>query len=215
MLIDSLTHPNPEALLTFLRAHLHARVTLHLAGEVEVLYAGRATSMAEAGDRLLLCSDGLSSVVTDQELLLMLSRPMEPEATARILVNAANDGGGPDNITALIIDVHRDSPAPRYPLPVRREDGPTYVDVLLSTQRGSSLLTYLLLMVAYFTLLGIMLVPERRMLIGLLGTATLLGLLVWQRTQVTRRTLNVLKSPSAALDPAPPAPDSPLSSSRH
>ncbi|MBX8466177.1 MULTISPECIES: protein phosphatase 2C domain-containing protein [unclassified Deinococcus] len=168
-----------------------------------------------AGDRLLLCSDGLSSVVTDQELLLLLSRPMEPEATARILVNAANDGGGPDNITALIIDVHRDSPAPRYPLPVRREDGPTYVDVLLSTQRGSSLLTYLLLMVAYFTLLGIMLVPERRMLIGLLGTATLLGLLVWQRTQVTRRTLNVLKSPSAALDPAPPAPDSPLSSSRH
>ena len=54
MLIDSLTHPTPDALLTFLRAHLHARVTLHLAGEVEVLYAGRATSMAEAGDRLLL-----------------------------------------------------------------------------------------------------------------------------------------------------------------
>ncbi|AWT36313.1 endonuclease NucS [Deinococcus arenae] len=54
MLIESLTHPAPEALLAFLRAHLHARVTLHLAGEVEVLYAGRATSMAEAGDRLLL-----------------------------------------------------------------------------------------------------------------------------------------------------------------
>lgn len=167
-----------------------------------------------AGDRLLLCSDGLSSVVTDQELLLLLSRPLEPESTARILVNAANDGGGPDNITALIIDVHRDSPAPRYALPVRREDGPTYVDVLLSTQRGSSLLTYLLLMVAYFTLLGIMLVPERRALIGLLGTAALVGLLVWQRTRAARRSHDVLKSPSAALDTVPPAPDSPLSSSR-
>ena len=29
MLIESLTHPAPEALLAFLRAHLHARVTLH------------------------------------------------------------------------------------------------------------------------------------------------------------------------------------------
>ncbi|GAA0512616.1 PP2C family protein-serine/threonine phosphatase [Deinococcus depolymerans] len=167
------------------------------------------------GDRLLLCSDGLSSVVTDQELLLLLARPLDPEATARVLVNAANDGGGPDNITALIVDVHRDVRPPRYALPVRREDGPTYVDVLLSTQRGSSLLTYLLLMVAYFTLLGIMLVPERRGLIGLLGTGALLTLLLWQRAQVARRARNVLRTPSAALSAAPPTPDASLSSSRH
>ncbi|GGS26871.1 PP2C family protein-serine/threonine phosphatase [Deinococcus knuensis] len=166
-----------------------------------------------SGDRLLLCSDGLSSVVTDQELLLLLARPLEPEATARVLVNAANDGGGPDNITALIIDVQREGRLPTYPLPLRREDGPVYVDVLLSTQRGSSLLTYLLLMIAYFTLLGIMLVPERRVLIGLIGTAALVGLLLWQRTRATQRASSILKHPSAALN-LPSQPEQSLSSTR-
>ncbi|MFT2721921.1 PP2C family protein-serine/threonine phosphatase [Deinococcus sp. A31D244] len=167
-----------------------------------------------SGDRLLLCSDGLSSVVTDQELLLLLSRPLEPEATARVLVNAANDGGGPDNITALIIDVQREGRLPTYQLPLRREDGPVYVDVLLSTQRGNSLLTYLLLMIAYFTLLGIMLVPERRALIGLLGTAALVGLLVWQRAQATQRASHILKHPSAALNLAAAPAEKSLSSTR-
>ena len=167
-----------------------------------------------SGDRLLLCSDGLSSVVTDQELLLLLSRPLEPEATARVLVNAANDGGGPDNITALIIDVQREGRLPTYPLPLRREDGPVYVDVLLSTQRGNSLLTYLLLMIAYFTLLGIMLVPERRMLIGLIGTAALVGLLLWQRTRATQRASSILKHPSAALSMPSQAAEQSLSSTR-
>ncbi|WP_291430974.1 protein phosphatase 2C domain-containing protein [Deinococcus sp.] len=167
-----------------------------------------------SGDRLLLCSDGLSSVVTDQELLLLLSRPLDPEEAARVLVNAANDGGGPDNITALIIDVQRGARLPTYPLPVRREDGPVYVDVLLSAQRGNSLPTYALLMIAYFTLLGIMLIPEQRGLIGLLGTAALVGLLVWQRAQATHRASHILKRPSAALNlPATPT-DQSLSSTR-
>ena len=152
-----------------------------------------------AGDRLLLCSDGLSGVVGDQELLEMLARPLAPEATARVLVNAANDAGGPDNITALVVDISRDIRLPRYTLPQRLEEGPTYVDVLLSAQRGNSLITYLLLMIAYFTLLGVMLIPERRALIGLVGTTLLVVILVTQRLGVARRTGTVLSRPTAVL----------------
>lgn len=54
-----LSHPTPAALLDFLREHLHATpgqagATLHLAGELEVTYQGRAASMAEAGDRFVI-----------------------------------------------------------------------------------------------------------------------------------------------------------------
>ncbi|GAA5533424.1 PP2C family serine/threonine-protein phosphatase [Deinococcus aluminii] len=140
-----------------------------------------------AGDRLLLCSDGLSSVVADRTLLDLLLRPQAPDQTARALVNAANDAGGPDNITAVVVDVLRDQRLPHYTLPVRQGDGPLYVDVLLSAQRGSSPLTYVLLILAYFTLLGVMLIPEQRGLIALLGAALLVGVVVAQR--VTRARL--------------------------
>ncbi|WP_309572355.1 endonuclease NucS [Deinococcus sp.] len=54
MLRSVLTAPAPADLLDFLRAHLHAGATLHLAGELEVVYHGRAASMAEAGDRFVV-----------------------------------------------------------------------------------------------------------------------------------------------------------------
>lgn len=58
MLQAVLTHPTPHELLTFLRRHLHPTAaggaTLHLAGELEVVYQGRAASMAEAGDRFVI-----------------------------------------------------------------------------------------------------------------------------------------------------------------
>jgi PPM family protein phosphatase len=58
------------------------------------------------GERFLLCSDGLFSVVSDQQIAEILgdrTRKLEDIATA--LIAAANAGGGPDNITALVIEV--------------------------------------------------------------------------------------------------------------
>ncbi|MDB5045374.1 MAG: serine/threonine protein phosphatase [Deinococcus sp.] len=141
----------------------------------------------KAGDRLLLCSDGLSGVVDERQLLELLSRPSTPDQIARTLVNAANDAGGPDNITAVIVDVIRNLRPPRYALPARQSEGPTYADVLLSARRGNSLLTYLLLTVAYFTLLGVILVPEHRMLLGLLGILVLVGIFIARRVLQARQ----------------------------
>ena len=58
------------------------------------------------GDRYLLCSDGLFSVVTDQQIAEILGdtgRSLQDICEA--LIVAANAGGGPDNITALVLEV--------------------------------------------------------------------------------------------------------------
>ncbi len=57
------------------------------------------------GDRLLLCSDGLSSVVTDEHLALLVSADRPLSEICDALITAANDAGGPDNITVVLIQV--------------------------------------------------------------------------------------------------------------
>jgi PPM family protein phosphatase len=56
------------------------------------------------GDRLLVCSDGLTDLVDDSEIDRLL-RIAEPELATSALIEAALDGGGRDNVTCLIADV--------------------------------------------------------------------------------------------------------------
>jgi protein phosphatase len=58
-----------------------------------------------AGDRLLICSDGLSGVVPVDRLEAIVSRTPGLEETCRALIAAANDAGGPDNITVAMLKV--------------------------------------------------------------------------------------------------------------
>jgi bile acid-coenzyme A ligase len=57
------------------------------------------------GDRLLLCSDGLYGVVEHEALTRIVAEQRSPEDTCAALVQAANSAGGPDNITALVVDI--------------------------------------------------------------------------------------------------------------
>jgi PPM family protein phosphatase len=57
------------------------------------------------GDRYLLCSDGLSGVVTEQTMHQALGSIPDPDAAALRLVELAIKGGGPDNITCIVADV--------------------------------------------------------------------------------------------------------------
>jgi protein phosphatase len=57
------------------------------------------------GDRLLLCSDGLTAMLGDAELRTILTREPEPASACHGLVAAANAAGGADNITALVLAV--------------------------------------------------------------------------------------------------------------
>ncbi|TMR01125.1 Stp1/IreP family PP2C-type Ser/Thr phosphatase [Actinomadura soli] len=60
---------------------------------------------AQVGDRYLLCSDGLSGVVTAETIFQVLTDVDDPEQAVRQLVDLANRGGGPDNITCVVADV--------------------------------------------------------------------------------------------------------------
>ncbi|MDP3701011.1 MAG: Stp1/IreP family PP2C-type Ser/Thr phosphatase [Hylemonella sp.] len=57
----------------------------------------------EPGDVYLMCSDGLSDMVKDQDIEKTLQMPLSPEQQARALVDAANAHGGRDNITVLLV----------------------------------------------------------------------------------------------------------------
>ena len=57
------------------------------------------------GDRYLLCSDGLSGVVSDETLRDTLSSIEDPEIATHQLIDLAIHGGGPDNITCIVADV--------------------------------------------------------------------------------------------------------------
>ncbi len=59
-----------------------------------------------AGERYLLCSDGLFAVATDDVILEILARDEPLETICRQLVDLANERGGPDNITTLVLDIH-------------------------------------------------------------------------------------------------------------
>jgi len=62
----------------------------------------------EPGDRLLLCTDGLSGMVSDGKIEEVLRQPDDPQAAADALVQAALEGGGEDNITVVVVDLVSD-----------------------------------------------------------------------------------------------------------
>ncbi|WP_028938503.1 PP2C family protein-serine/threonine phosphatase [Pseudonocardia spinosispora] len=84
------THPQRSLLLRALTGH-----------ELEPSLTIRE---ARAGDRYLLCSDGLSGVVSAETLADTLRNP-DPKLTADRLIELALRGGGPDNITVIVADV--------------------------------------------------------------------------------------------------------------
>ena len=70
------------------------------------------TIEAEPGDVYLICSDGLTDMVPPRELeALLVGKTDDLDAAARALVDAANAGGGEDNITVVLFQIAASSPA--------------------------------------------------------------------------------------------------------
>ena len=60
---------------------------------------------AQCGDRLLICSDGLSDELDDEALATVLGAGLPPQRTAEMCIAAALEAGGHDNATALVVDM--------------------------------------------------------------------------------------------------------------
>ena len=61
------------------------------------------------GDRFLLCSDGLTGMLPDEDLFAHFRSEGDLEKTVRQLVDMANDRGGVDNVTAILVEVEPDA----------------------------------------------------------------------------------------------------------
>jgi protein phosphatase len=80
-------------------------VTRALSGSEDLKVDIRELTL-EPGDRLLLCSDGVFAVLSDDQIGEMLRQHADLDAVCDALITGANDGGGPDNVTAVVLEIH-------------------------------------------------------------------------------------------------------------
>ncbi|MGR4009105.1 PP2C family protein-serine/threonine phosphatase [Leucobacter sp. 1207-22] len=86
--------------------HPHANVITRAVGFNEPPVPDYTTLATIAGQRLLLCSDGLVKELTDLGIQYFLANTSSAEEAAEALVKEALDNSGRDNVTVVIIDVH-------------------------------------------------------------------------------------------------------------
>jgi protein phosphatase len=88
----------------------------------------------KAGDRFLLCSDGLTGPLNPQLIGMVLSS-LPPEDAAQTLVDLANLLGGPDNITAIVVEV-------ADPEMLGQKNGRTWTDAVAAPANGEASLDW-------------------------------------------------------------------------
>ena len=86
-----------------IEAFPHKNVIVRALGMKETVQVDVLTEAPQSGDVYLLCSDGLSGMVTDQNMEHILRQSDDLDLTCERLIDAANDNGGTDNITVILI----------------------------------------------------------------------------------------------------------------
>lgn len=96
------------------RNHPQRSVLLRVLGDADGdVQLDESIREAVPGDRWLLCSDGLSGPVTADTIAEVLRTMPDPGQAADHLIDLAERAGGPDNITAVILDIVEDDPTPQ------------------------------------------------------------------------------------------------------
>lgn len=84
----------------------HKNVIVRALGMKETVQVDVHQEEPEIGDIYLLCSDGLNGMVTDAAMRqILIENRKDLEAAAEKLIQAANEGGGTDNITVILVEV--------------------------------------------------------------------------------------------------------------
>ena len=87
------------------RHHPHSNILLRTVGTERDIDIDIFRVELEAGDRILMCSDGLWGEVEDRDMESILSTYSDPRIASRELVRAAHHGGGKDNVTLMIVQI--------------------------------------------------------------------------------------------------------------
>jgi serine/threonine protein phosphatase PrpC len=85
--------------------HPHRNQILKSLGDDPALQPDTFVQRLQPGMRLLLCSDGVWEMVRDDELARLLADAPDPQQAAEALVARANENGGEDNISAVVLEV--------------------------------------------------------------------------------------------------------------
>lgn len=96
------------------RVHPSRSIITRALGSDPDMYADHFMLDVHAGDRIIICSDGLSSMVPDAKIESIAISCATPQAAADTLVSAALEGGGHDNVTVIVVDVEDDGTAARH-----------------------------------------------------------------------------------------------------
>jgi serine/threonine protein phosphatase PrpC len=88
--------------------HPHRSVLTRALGVDQNIQVDEGDLEVAPGDRLLLCTDGLTGMVPEGQIRTILLETRDPQEAADKLVNGANRAGGIDNITAVILDFAED-----------------------------------------------------------------------------------------------------------
>src|SRR5579884_1362817 len=100
------------------RSHAQRNVITRCLGTQAEVEIDVFTEVLEEGDSLILCTDGLSGLISEEELRVTVEQ-YAPQESVYHLVERANENGGPDNITAIVIRVEElgwEPPGTRYPV---------------------------------------------------------------------------------------------------
>ncbi len=86
------------------RSHPDRNIITRAVGADEFVQTDIFSTVLEPGEYILLCSDGLSSMVEDEEICRIVNGSDDPVRKTEYLVELANKNGGRDNITVILID---------------------------------------------------------------------------------------------------------------
>lgn len=102
------------------RVHPNRSVITRALGSDPAMYADHFQLGVQEGDRLILCSDGLSSMVPDGDIETIATQSSTAQICTDNLVDAALAAGGADNVTVVVVDIVNDGHLKRLALKRRR-----------------------------------------------------------------------------------------------
>jgi serine/threonine protein phosphatase PrpC len=91
-------------------SHPQRNVVTRALGTKPTVEADFYEETIQPGDTVILCTDGLWGEVSEEEMVQMANRSPHPQEVASELVALANQRGGPDNITVIILQIGKPSP---------------------------------------------------------------------------------------------------------